>query len=82
MKKTYPRIKSFLSVGGWNFGSVEFSKMASSSAGRKTFVDSVVVFLKKWEFDGLDLDWEYPALRNGSKTDKEHYTLLIKVRKL
>eukprot|EP00106_Octopus_bimaculoides_P004978 XP_014772420.1 PREDICTED: chitotriosidase-1-like [Octopus bimaculoides] len=77
-KQTYPRIKSFLSVGGWNFGSVKFSQMANSPATRATFVNSAVDFLKKWKFDGLDLDWEYPALRNGLKKDKEHYTLLIK----
>ncbi|XP_029658051.1 chitinase-3-like protein 1 [Octopus sinensis] len=78
LKKTYPRIKSFLSVGGWNFGSVKFSNMASTPASRKTFVDSAVDFLKKWEFDGLDVDWEYPALRQGSKKDIEYYTLLLK----
>jgi GH18 family chitinase len=31
--------------------------MASNAASRKTFVDSVVKFLQKYDFDGIDLDW-------------------------
>lgn len=53
--------------------------MAASSATRKIFVDSVVEFLKKHDFDGLDMDWEYPASRGGKPEDKQHFVALLRV---
>jgi Chitinase len=44
--------------------------MASSAEGRNTFADSAVEFVKKYNFDGLDLDWEYPTQRGGVPADK------------
>lgn len=73
-----PHLKTFLAVGGWKFGSILFSEMAQSPASRRTFINSAVNFLRERHFDGLDLDWEYPANRNGSIWDKQNFSLLIK----
>jgi chitinase len=50
-----------VAIGGWNEGSTKYSAMAKDSEKRQKFVDSVVQFLQKHNFDGLDLDWEYPG---------------------
>uniref|UniRef100_A0A0P6JA01 Chitinase-3-like protein 1 n=1 Tax=Heterocephalus glaber TaxID=10181 RepID=A0A0P6JA01_HETGA len=76
LKKRNPSLKTFLSVGGWNFGSQRFSSIASSTQRRKTFIKSVPKFLRAHGFDGLDLAWMYPQRR-----DKEHFTTLIKEMK-
>nr|AKH04311.1 chitinase [Periplaneta americana] len=71
-------IKALVGLGGWNEGSVKYSEMAATQAGRETFADSAVAFLQKQGFDGLDLDWEYPARRGGVPEDKDNFTLLLK----
>ncbi|KAK2086297.1 Chitinase-3-like protein 1 [Saguinus oedipus] len=71
-----PKLKTLLSVGGWNFGSQRFSKIASNTQSRRTFIKSVPPFLRTHGFDGLDLAWLYPGRR-----DKQHFTTLIKEMK-
>jgi chitinase len=52
-----PHLTTMIAIGGWNEGSDKYSIMASSATSTKIFVDSVVKFLQKYDFDGLDLDW-------------------------
>lgn len=81
--KTYNKnLKTLLAIGGWNEGSTRFSKLVDDADKRKEFVKNVIKFLRQNNFDGLDLDWEYPAFRDGSKpSDKENYASLVKVCK-
>ena len=51
--------------------------MVADSERRKRFVSSVVSFCQEHNFDGLDLDWEYPGKRGGSSDDKENFIKLI-----
>ncbi len=81
LKKINKDLKILLAVGGWNMGSYMFSKMVHDDKKRKHFINTSVNYLLEHEFDGLDLDWEYPGSRNGSKpTDKQLYTKLCQVR--
>jgi len=51
--------------------------MAQTSASRRKFINSVIPFLKRYNFDGLDLDWEYPANRGGKPEDKVYFLQIL-----
>ncbi|XP_016840266.1 mucin-5AC isoform X1 [Nasonia vitripennis] len=77
--KTYNKdLKTLLAIGGWNEASSRFSPMVADPHKRRKFVKNVVKFLRQNHFDGLDLDWEYPAFRDGGKPkDRENYASFV-----
>ncbi|XP_048477851.1 probable chitinase 2 [Plutella xylostella] len=78
LKQRYPHLKVTIAIGGWNEGSLKYSLMAEDPEKRSKFVKSVMLFLDMFKFDGLDLDWEYPARRDGRPIDKVNYVSLVK----
>ncbi|KAI8337310.1 glycoside hydrolase superfamily, partial [Blakeslea trispora] len=74
--------KVLISVGGWS-GSTGFSTMAASADSRSKFINWNVDFIKKYNTDGVDIDWEYPtAVGPGcnavSDNDVENFNSLVK----
>lgn len=55
--------------------------MSSTAESRAAFVESVLRFLVAYDFDGLDLDWEYPTERGGIPADKDNFSELLKLLK-
>lgn len=80
LKAKNPRLKIILSVGGW--GADNFSDAALTDESRAKFAASGVDLIKRYAFDGIDLDWEYPGQPGpGIKfrpEDKENFTLMLK----
>lgn len=66
----------FYIYAGWNFDQTRFSYAASTPSTRSAFAQSVVNFLSAYDFDGIDLDWEYPVTRQGTPADYANYPLL------
>ena len=48
-----------------------FSQMAADPNGRAQFINSAIAYAKKYGFDGIDIDWEYPGYvgRGGGSND-------------
>ena len=80
LKKTKPRLKVLVSVGGWTADG--FSDAALTDASRHAFAVSVIQMLRDNDLDGVDLDWEYPGQGAAGikyrEEDKGDFTLLLK----
>ncbi|XP_060571114.1 chitotriosidase-1-like [Ruditapes philippinarum] len=77
LKMKNPSLKTLLAVGGWNMASKPFTAMVATPASRREFATTSVQFLRDRKFDGLDLDWEYPANRGSPPEDKQRYSELV-----
>lgn len=78
LKEKNPYVKTLIAIGGWNEGSKKYSAMASSAPTRDTFVDSVLDFLNKYNFDGIDIDWEFPGSNGGHANDRNNFNALLR----
>jgi chitinase len=82
LKTTNPKLKIMLSLGGWG-GCEPCSQVFSTTEGRTVFAKSVKEINDYFKTDGLDLDWEYPAIEGlpghlYQAADKKNFTELVK----
>jgi chitinase len=82
LKRRNPQLKVVLSLGGWG-GCGPCSDAFSTKEGRSEFSKSVLSLSKKYKTDGIDLDWEYPAIEGYpghafKPADRANFTELIK----
>ena len=81
LRAEHPHIKTLISVGGWTW-SGRFSDVALTESSRSLFAESCVEFIRTYNFDGVDLDWEYPVeggLPSNTRRPEDgvNYTLLL-----
>lgn len=80
LKKQNPSLNVLLSIGGGRLGSALFTKLVSSDSNIEVFAHNAINYLRARGFDGLDLDWEYPAKRGSPRRDKQRFTKWIQVQ--
>lgn len=78
-KRIDANLKVFLAIGGWEFNDpgptvTTFSDIARSGANQRAFNSSLVSLINTYNFDGIDIDWEYPVApdRQGRGEDFEN----------
>jgi chitinase len=70
-----PPVKTLLSMGGGSDAiALIFANLSGAQETRKVFIDSTIEVARTYGFDGLDLDWEYPA------NDQEMINLALLVK--
>jgi chitinase len=79
LKQLNPHLQVLISIGGWTADG--FSDAALTEVSRRDFSHSVSALLRRYDLDGVDLDWEYPGQGvAGIKyrdEDKHNFTLLL-----
>lgn len=81
LKKINPHLKIALSLGGWG-GCASCAEVFSTQKGRKEFANSVLQLSDQFHTDGIDLDWEYPAIEGYPghafyPSDRQNFTALV-----
>lgn len=85
LKQRKTGLKTLLAIGGWtdSRGSFKYSDLVASSVYRQGFITHVIPFLQTYQFDGLDLDWEYPAYHDGGRPqDKANFATFVQELKM
>lgn len=84
--RSNPNVKVMLSIGGWSFNANNqtasyFSSICADSIKRVRFVNSTISYARRYGFDGLDFDWEFPGLKwqGGTSNDKTCLTLMMQL---
>lgn len=79
LKRQNPQLRVLLAVGGWKIGSKPFLQMMQSQYTMKIWSQNVIRYLRRYGFDGLDMDWEFPAVRGSPPRHKHDFTTMMKI---
>jgi len=79
-KNAVPDLKTILAIGGWNFGMTQVSLILSTAANRAKFIQQAINYSRARDFDGFDLDFEYPGARGSPPEDKQNFVSLLQVQ--
>ncbi|XP_058457279.1 probable chitinase 10 [Malaya genurostris] len=77
LREKNPDLQILLAIGGWAFGSTPFKELTSNVFRMNQFVYEAIEFLREYQFNGLDVDWEYPR---GADDRKAYVDLLRELR--
>lgn len=68
--------KIFVGINdGSGDGRTNFRNMAATASGRNNFIKDVMAKVRQYNFDGVDMDWEFPSTSDGTDAT---FTLLMK----
>ncbi|RDW86123.1 uncharacterized protein DSM5745_02765 [Aspergillus mulundensis] len=84
LKNRQPSLKVWIAIGGWAMNDpgatrTTFSDLAASEEKQDIFFESLLSFIVNNNFDGVDLDWEYPVTddRGGKPEDFGNFVTLL-----
>jgi len=71
-------VEVYPSIGGWTLSN-HFPALAKNPTARANFAANCVKLIESYDFDGIDIDWEYPGYADhmGIPEDKKNYSLFL-----
>ncbi|KAF7647324.1 hypothetical protein LDENG_00174180, partial [Lucifuga dentata] len=78
LKTVNPALRTLLSVGSSINTVSPFIAMVANPMNRAAFIRSAISFLRSHNFDGLNLDWQFPGHNGSPPEDKQRFTDLVK----
>ncbi|KAJ0329387.1 hypothetical protein COL5a_003943 [Colletotrichum fioriniae] len=88
LKNYNPGMEVWIAIGGWSMNDPDqptkrtFSELAASKAKQDVFFSSLLSFMNKYGFDGVDIDWEYPVAEERSGTPADYKNLVTFLKNL
>ena len=74
-------VKVLLAVGGWSYNNVPleatFAAATATAEKRRRLVRAILEVVDAYGFDGVDMDWEYPRLSDG--TYRQYEALMLEL---
>ena len=79
LKRRNMALKILLAVGGWSAKSMGFNLATRNQVNRAKFINQTIMLLREWNFDGVDLDWEFPGdqSRGADVRSRENFDALV-----
>jgi chitinase len=70
--------KVVLSIGGWETSN-NFPQVSADPTKRTNFAHWCIKLIQQYDFDGIDIDWEFPGYKKhkGTDQDRGNFTLLL-----
>ncbi|PYI27235.1 glycoside hydrolase [Aspergillus indologenus CBS 114.80] len=85
LKRKQSNLQVWIAIGGWAMNDPSptqftFSDLATSQTAQDAFFESLLSFMQTNDFDGVDLDWEYPVSEDhgGRPADFANFVMLLK----
>jgi chitinase len=87
LRPSDPTLKIFIAIGGWTFNDpgptqTTFSDIARDPVTQDKFINSLIKFMANSDFNGVDLDWEYPVADDRSGRGEDYVNFPIFLAKL
>lgn len=80
VKRNTDGLRTLFAVGGWE-NSQYFSDCVASEEMQANFIRDMKLVMTEYDFDGVDIDWEYPVTGgavNGTAADRDNYVKFLR----